>query len=52
MMGKDGIARVYVVLITVLFLEREVPRQKKTDGAFRTQFRSNIVCQNLLKGAY
>jgi hypothetical protein len=31
MMGKDGIARVYVVRITVLFLEREVPRQKKTD---------------------
>ena len=28
-MRKDGIARVHVVCFTVLFLEREVPRQKK-----------------------
>jgi hypothetical protein len=48
MKGKDGIARVHIVCITDLFL-REKYHLIKTDGAFRTHFRSNIACQKLLE---
>jgi len=35
MMGKDGIPRVYVVRITLIYFWREKYHVMKTDGAFR-----------------